>query len=353
MSKIDNLSSFRWFNRILIGTMVFLVIVGNGIAFMGAASVTGDLTRLGNFRETEFRRSHLETIPTPAQKAARSYGYDAYSDLVIVGDSFSNRAETWADYIIEFTGMTTQVFHYEHLLPQTLVEFDAFSLEPPKLVVLQVIERKLKSLSENTNGSCEHEPSITRLPQFGIRSPVAQMKTNPKPSMRYGDYNLAFSILRTDLLTLSGQVEKLPAQVTELTRDDIFTHSSAEKMLYFKRTTMKSQWNKNVSNQILCFLESQRRIVESNGKTAFAVVLVPDKLSAYQQWISDPKLNNLSILTDPAFKTNKRIFNLYPSTTQAIAEGFSDFYLPNDTHWSPEADRQVAKWASLWLSGSH
>ena len=127
-------------------------------------------------------------------------------------------------------------------------------------------------------------------------------------------------------------------------------HQNPSKLLYFKADGDKANWEAKTGSRVKCFLETQRRIIESNKLTTFLSMLVPDKLSGYEPWIADPALGSLSLLTHPDLHGQNRLLNLYPYITAAIESGFKDFYLPNDTHWSPEGDRRVAKWVAQWLS---
>ena len=117
---------------------------------------------------------------------------------------------------------------------------------------------------------------------------------------RYGDYKLAAKIIRNRLFLLTGREEKLKPRVAQLTVDSLFSSRKSDQLLYFKGDHEKREWPENISSKVRCGLERIRQRAEANGYTAFAVMLVPDKLSVYSPWLVDDSLAHLTLLDDEA-----------------------------------------------------
>ena len=99
-----------------------------------------------------------------------------------------------------------------------------------------------------------------------------------------------------------------------------------------------------------CRIEVMRARVESNGYTRFVLMVPPDKLTAYADYLSDPKLRNVSSLSALADMHPNVMPRLDRSLIKAIRSGKQDVYLPDDTHWGSNGQRIAAETLIAFLS---
>ena len=86
-----------------------------------------------------------------------------------------------------------------------------------------------------------------------------------------------------------------------------------------------------------------RQQVEANGQTRFVLIVAPDKLTAYSDFIANKKLRNISMLTELSERNNKVIPRIDLALISAIRNGEQDVYLPDDTHWGSSGHRIAAE----------
>ncbi|QKV56382.1 MAG: hypothetical protein HT580_03330 [Dechloromonas sp.] len=90
-----------------------------------------------------------------------------------------------------------------------------------------------------------------------------------------------------------------------------------------------------------CQLLSFQQTIQSNGKTLFIALPIPDKLSAYHDDLVDPTLPRgiIDQLSDPRLNRPQ-----VEKVIQAeIAAGNLDIYLPNDTHFGGRGQALTAE----------
>ena len=92
-----------------------------------------------------------------------------------------------------------------------------------------------------------------------------------------------------------------------------------------------------------CRIERMRQQVEANGQTRFVLIVAPDKLTAYSDFISDEKLRNISKLSQLSERNKNVIPRIDLALTKAIRKGEQDVYLPDDTHWGSSGHRIAAE----------
>ena len=233
--------------------------------------------------------------------------------------------------------------HYDQGGIERVVDTDLYKSRPPRIVVFEVLERMLLKTFSGESVDCQLSDPTVPLPTDFEPLDISPTEYQRDTSKRYGDYQLAAKIIRNRLfLDRTGRKAKTKGCV--VTVDSLFSNRKSEQLLYFKGDLEKRKWPENLSSKVRCGLERIRQRTEANDFTAFAVMLVPDKLSVYSPWLVDDSLANLTLLDDPVLTAIPHSLDTSVRIIQAVKQGFVDFYLPGDTHWSSKGSRQVAQW---------
>ncbi|MEK9149514.1 MAG: hypothetical protein AAB267_05650, partial [Candidatus Desantisbacteria bacterium] len=164
-----------------------------------------------------------------------------------------------------------------------------------------------------------------------------------------GDNNLdikpgyATNYLFNNMLRALFNFNKTKVEKFHLSRRDLFSNRLSDEILIYKFDLYKDKWSSSQINSIRCSLVNIQNRVQSNGKTFFVFMAVPDKLTAYSEYI----VNNGAIKNDTIDMLSSdemlHIHRLDKSLKKAIQEGVKDVYLPNNTHWGSEGHKIAAK----------
>ena len=130
--------------------------------------VTGDTTRLSGYSENDFGWNLPQKTFAKAAASLKE-GYDQYSDVVVVGDSFSFGGVLgmmnypWQTFLTAATSLSvitishyttkTNPPSYDPTLVYKIINSELFKRNPPKLFILEVVERQLNMLPK-VEGDC-------------------------------------------------------------------------------------------------------------------------------------------------------------------------------------------------------
>jgi hypothetical protein len=337
----------KFYGLVLLIVMVPAVLLVNFYAWSGPQGFTTDLTRVGGFPEEDFGWSGTEYKFAEPQREYVGAGdvYEKYTDMVVFGDSFSlGKESSWVSHFVNATGLSAQVMHYDQGGIERLIETGLYQTRPPRVVVFEILERMLKKVFGNVPVDCRLSAATVPLPVDFKPLNIPLVDYRRDVSRQYGDYKLAIKLLRNKLFLMTGRDKKFKPRIAQLTTDSLFSSKNSDQLLYFKGDLEKIEWPDDIARRTRCGLEGIRERVEENGNTAFAVILVPDKLSVYSPWLVDDNLAHLTLLDDEALITIPHSLDVRAVATHEVEQGFVDFYLPGDTHWSSKGDLQVAQW---------
>lgn len=324
------------------------VVAVNIVAWYGLQPYTNDLTRIGGFPEEVYGwHGTRERFPSPKPAYVNSGSYNKAADIVVLGDSFSHKPRSnWTYHLANMTGFDIQVMHHRNGGIERIVNSKLFHDQPPKVVIYQSVERSLYVYFSASPPDCKLVQTNLPLPSnfspLGIITEEYVRDTKPER----GNYQRAVQYIRTRLRLLRGDSSDLMARYTPLLSDDLFSNSKSDSLLFFANDLLKQGWPKEISRKVACGLSSLKQAVEANGKTAFVVMLVPDKLSAYSPWLKDKSIASLTVLESPELAGFPNIVELHSRIINEIDQGFVDFYTPSDTHWSSMGDRKAAQWTA-------
>lgn len=339
--------------RFVLWLLVFVWMSVAGLFILGVyfQPLYGDLTRIGNFTEREFgwnrpQRTFLHTkLDFPGSDKSGKYG--DYYDVLVLGDSFSNvRPEfQWQNYLAASSGWTVATLNINRVRLQQILTSRTFLEHPPKVLVFESVERELPNhlMENNLNSNLKiqnHKQSIDNLVRIDD-SPKTEDKIPGQIFLIYRNTPLKEikidyvwkliwnNVLRNFGINYSPYVYKLP-----LIKSAPFSSRNQREILVYKDDLQKVKiWNHDELFVMNDYIKELRSIVESNGYTRFVLMVVPDKLSAYSDYLKDIKLRNISLLSglsDLQPDTMPRFDNTLISEINA---GKMDVYLPDDTHW--------------------
>lgn len=305
--------------------------------------VRNDLTRLGAYPERDFgwNSPQLAFRPPLVPVAVPSQPYD----IVVIGDSFSTsqfiapntpRVDDgfWTDVFAQRTGIITGVFHRDDVPAATYLASKVFKAAPPRLLIYEIVERELDRVY-TAGARC---PAEAEAPGLAFELRPAPMDRFPVPHSR--DTSATFDTAR-----ISTAVDVIIKQVTRwltardwtdvlrlpLSKNGLFSNRRSDWLLIYKGDLRKAQIGPAQEAELACYFRSLQSQVEADGRTAFLLMVVPDKSTTYAAYTSLPALPNMveHLARDPALHTMR----LDIALQEAVAQGRQDVYLPSDTHW--------------------
>lgn len=319
----------------------------------------GDLTRLGGYAENDFGWNRPQRVFPGAAPPLRP-AYEEYSDILVVGDSFSFAGNfgvlnyPWQTFLAAKTGLSVAtVSHYTKTEPLAydpealprIVGSEAFLKTPPRVLIMEVVERQLGILPDPP-GDCRARQALDASPVFSLRpaaglaasEEAARNKTLPplKEQMAYAKKYL-------------GRLFPLPWDkapiVSRLALADgaLFSNRQSGEMLVFNGDLEKRAWDAAKVEGIRCKLVKMQNLVQKNGKTLFVAMVVPDKLTAYSKYLRDRSLANLGVIERLAADPSLHLPRIDLAVKAAVDSGAVDVYLPNDTHWAYRGHEAAAE----------
>ena len=310
--------------------------------------LSGDMTRVGGYAENDFGWNQPQRVFANAPFLHLSQ-YDQYADVLVLGDSFSFGSldgsvnMTWQQFFSDSTGLTVATInHYTKFEPiaqygpdllYKIVNGETFQNHPPRLFILEVIERQLDILPIWA-GNCqlghtiEHKPDIKQNP-----SPpnLVEVNRKTKPPSLQQQIGYARKYLY-GLVSKHWDKDQAVYQV-EMSTPKLFSNKLSDKLLGYKDDFKILTWNDQYLANIRCNLMNAQNLVQKNGKTLFVAMIVPDKLSAYSNVLKDKSYLNTSIIDRLAADPSLNLVRIDRPLSKLIDDGVVDVYLPNDMHW--------------------
>ena len=115
-------------------------------------------------------------------------------------------------------------------------------------------------------------------------------------------------------------------------------------MLVFDQDFKKiNRWKEEGMTEMVCRIKAMQRQVEANGYTRFVLMVPPDKLTVYADFIRDKGLRDSSTLGELSGNLPEVMPRLDLALISAVREGKQDVYLPDDTHWGSNGSQIAAE----------
>lgn len=316
----------------------------------------GDLTRPGGYSEYLYGWNAPQARFVPPLAAL---AYDRPYDIVIVGDSFSNNpgggqtdpGAYWPNHLAQMTGLSVVSLNMFHFKLAELPDHPVFRASPPRLVVVQTVERYLTrdhaAEVDRWMGPCARScppgaPAPPPVPLALRPLPVepVEWRRDLRPAV---DLDQATDYLWKQLQRSVLGRDTTPVVRVALTRDAPLSSRVRDHLLVYNDELDKPRtWTAPLLDRAHCNLRDAQRRIEANGRTHFAYMPVPDKLTAYAELVAAPNLAALSQLPAFAARPGLRVVDLTARLRHAVRCGVPDLYLPNDTHWGTAAHRIAA-----------
>lgn len=347
----------KTYSQVLILVLLASVAFFSGVSFI-LQPLSGDLTRIGWYSERDFGwNAPQRRFPTPLYDFGNQGGYH---DVVVVGDSFSGVLQPghgvahadgvrWQNFFVALTGLSllTLDTHIGDFDPATYTENAVFKRNPPRLFVLEIVERSLRYRFGGRGSGCGSDfsdpgiPNTARMKNTGealeeYSRETGGMKTiNPGYGKRFLLHALrrnVFGIDLTDVVRLG------------LAKNDLFSSRSSGELLVHRDDLKKQGWTPGDVAAIRCGILRFKEQITRNGKTRFLLMIAPDKLTAYEDLISERnRIAKLSRLAEIIPSESLSAIRLDQIMKQAVRKGIKDIYLPNDTHWGWEGYQLAAE----------
>ena len=305
----------------------------------------GELTRLGGYAERDFGWNGVQR--RLGQDVVLTDHYDRYHDVVVIGDSFS-KPGLWQSLFRKETSLSFATLDVVTTSLDEFVAGEPFRSFPPRLMVVEIGERMLLDKFGSPRMTCSQAARVA--PQDHPRQDLVATQVSLQDDLRprtvdLGNVNLKYALLflqRSFVRSVLGhdftRVRQYP-----LTRSDLFTSRRSDRILVYSNDLIKANWTAADVRAAACAIKTLQDRVEANGRTRFALMLVPDKSSAYADYITEPELRSM-VRIDPILAAQG--INLLPLSDlikAAIAAREPDVYLPNDTHFGIRGHELAAR----------
>ena len=307
----------------------------------------GDLTRIGGYLETEFGETAAQRrFDRNYYQYTRDYGdlVDGSFDVVVFGDSFSAQVQSragWQNFFYDLTGLSIITYHHDGIGQlDAYVQSDAFRTAPPRLLVVQNVERNARWRLGGFSGACRTAASAATLP---LDAPIelapqnlettAVYRPTRHPSLIAGLNDAA----RLVMLNLKFGVLPFLSGVREvqLDRDSLFSSARSDRLLYYATDEAKYRLGAGDRQALACSLLNMQAAVEANGYTTFILMVAPDKLSVYRRYLASRTLGVSPVYRAVRDTEGLRHVDLLAAFDLALDDpAIVDLYMPNDTHWS-------------------
>ena len=304
----------------------------------------GDLTRIGSYAEKDYgwNKPQLE-FNQPLSEIGR---YERYYDVVVLGDSFSTGRPNlhWQNYLVAAKGWSVVTLNINKIDLEQVLNNPVFRKTPPKILILGTVERELPrrirheppcgstTFPKQVDVTTVPSPLSATIQEIELQGLVKQVERETV----WHDIKLGYvkDYLRNSLQrTLFGNAHTDAAKV-ELVRNAPFSSINKQSMLVYKDDFRKVPWWREMGlPEMSCRIEKMHKQVESNGQTRFVLMVAPDKLTAYADFLRDKDLRDISALAVLSRQLPEVMPRIDLALISAIYEGEQDVYLPDDTHW--------------------
>lgn len=303
--------------------------------------LSGDLARIGRYDEADFGwRGTQERFKEPLFQINPEH---VDSDIVVLGDSFSNDGTaSWVNYAVKETGARFATFHVRGRSWRELLDLPSYRAAPPKIFILQIVERDLKQILGAAPASCGGRapaPRVRMAQSPRLATPENISRPTQRTLVQLDAHHFAqFQWAR--LLRLLGRSSGEVVEVA-LTRK-AFSSRRADATLVYTGDVLKRFWTAAELKAIDCSLRQIQDAVQNDGRTLFLAMIIPDKLTAYSPDLADRSLAGLGVIDRLDSQAVARI-PVARALEREIRAGALDVYLPDDSHLGSVGQEAVAR----------
>lgn len=325
--------------------VIAVVAISSSIIRLNLQKLSGELTRLGFYPESDFGWSGEQYHYQPPLKEMGVLN-EPY-DIVVIGDSFSTHPSGkllssevfYPNALVKNTALRVGVFHIKHQPVLELLKNLSEQDTPPTTIIYQTVERSMKSRLSH-HPVCPdklYQPTLNndridhKEPAFNLVGFSQDTNTGISDFGYAGKYLFA---------QLTGH--KLNRRVirSRLSSNDLFSNKKSDQALFLDGDFAKSSWSIRDWEIMKCSALHMQNIVQKNGKSKFVFMVSPDKSTIYESYVTDREMppSRLALLESEGFN----FLRLDQLLSKYVEDGSVDLYLPNSTHWSYEGHEIVA-----------
>lgn len=314
----------------------------------------GDLTRIGNLSEQDYGWQTPQKYYPELLFDRNVEKYTSYSDVVVIGDSFSMPSRTikpnekakytyWTNELANKTGLSITAIHSDTLSINKLVSSEAFRLHPPKIVIYQSVERGVKGrLNKAINQPCKNLYSPKTDAALINNMDIFPQDDKFIKKNYWLDYETNVYVVRHKLKKLFKESASDKVRVIPLKSIAPFSSKEKMKLLVVKEDYLKEKLMPETLQKIHCTLLGFQNKVQKNGYTSFFTMISPDKLTMYAHLAKDTSMVEKSILKQVELNKDINWIKVGTLLGEAIDRGQLDIYKPNDTHWGSTGGELVS-----------
>jgi hypothetical protein len=295
--------------------------------------ISGDLTRIGHWSERDFGWNK----PQPAVSVHANGTSISNPQVLVLGDSFSH-PNIWQSYLAESRHLEILSFQYQDVgcVDNWLKWVAGNHYSNVNTVIIQVVERSFVPLFRHLNTCTSRVPKSFEIAEKNI------IPTHPQKALMLDAGYLiptAANTLRTawsDGRIVSGDVSNVP-----LATGKLFSNRKSNRLLYYTEDESKLGWSKK---DITAAVVNLKRIQDDLAKKGLhlVVVVVPDKSSAYRQYmVNEASRDGYPDVFEQLKDAGVNNVNLLSFFQHAMRETV-DLYLPNETHLSTQGYKLMA-----------
>ena len=330
--------------------LLLIILILSGMALLGFTAlyiqpIDGNLTRMGGFSERDFGWNKPRKIL--ANSSANHKSYDQYYDIVVYGDSFS-KAELWQSFLSEKTGLSFLTLYWDETPIEEVLNNPIFKSHPPKIFIFETGEGAFQNrllMSDFVFDDKEVEKSKIDWRIKFIEKPMTMIEYTRNINTSFSDINFqyAFVFLKNTFLRYLFNYDFSKVKRFSLTRADLFSNTKSDQILVLRTWFDAKLWNKSNLEKSMYSALTLQKLIQSNGNTLFILLLIPDKSSAYRQYIANPDIYELENITRKLVDNRINSPKLDILVKDTISAGEMDVYLPNDTHFGTKGYELAAK----------
>jgi hypothetical protein len=262
----------------------------------------------------------------------------------------------WQNHLVATTGWSVATLNLYKIRLEQILSSQVFHDHPPRVLIFESVERNLPENLKNDTSSCGKRPT-TLQSNSDDASTAFTLPTRPDEHLpgatqlvqreRFWseiklDYVRGY-IWHSILRNLTGDARTEFGKV-ELIRPAPFSSRNQQAMLVFDQDFKKiNRWKEEGMTEMVCRIKAMQRQVEANGYTRFVLMVPPDKLTVYADFIRDKGLRDSSTLGELSGNLPEVMPRLDLALISAVREGKQDVYLPDDTHWGSNGSQIAAE----------
>ncbi len=312
-----------------------IFIMAFGVVF--DPSSEGDLVRMGSIPSYALNGSttYKNELEILFHSILNDTLQDDY-DILVIGDSFANQQGTShgfknylaEDYSVLYTDRS--ILENQVSLLHSLINSNFFSEHRPKYVVLEIVERNIKSVSNTLITDSIYDLKKRQLSDSKPNS-ISNLLLFKAPRI------FKNSIVRI-LDTKGVYQEKVYSEPLLLSK---FSGSKSELLFYSNDLN-----SSNISGNDLKKFNSQIQNLNSELKKQnieLILFIAPDKFNFYYEHLKDKDEFENPMVFEKFDQLDKQY--LYFNTLQYLKQfdTLEDIYMYDNTHWSPKGDSLIAR----------